>query len=132
MIWWGMPAFWECICKLHNMKKLLQLLKKVGYPVYESKLREKFGLKKAFFDQTETDGFIKRVDRGHSLYKGIKITQAGLDELARLEAIVPSPRPKTAEDIRVEELKSKLEDDTITFEELKELIKVMFVQRFIR
>lgn len=105
------------------MKDLLKLLSRIDYGIYEHKLYAVFGVDKSFIDKAVSDGFLERIERGH-FYKGIKITSAGGIELARLEAIVPAPSPKTPAQIRLEELKIKLKDNTITAEELKEYLRL--------
>lgn len=93
---------------------MLRLLSQKG-KVRENKVVAKFGSA----DAMVLSGFLIR--DGEYLY----ITQAGKNELARLDAIVPIPRVPTPEELRRIDLVKKLKDDTITAVEVRELLRMV-------
>ena len=109
---------------------LLRLLSEQSEGFFEHKLCAKFGKEYGKFielDQLIADGFAKRLskERGFSV-KGIYLTDSGRAELDRLNSIPPAPVQPSPAQIRLVELKSKLTDNSITFEETKELLKIFF------
>ena len=106
---------------------LLRLINEAGW-VYEHKLAAKLGKPIGFqeLEDVVTQGFVERIDRELATVKGLRLTQAGKDELARLNAIPPIIPQPTVEQLRMQELRSKLKDNTITQEELKELLRIFF------
>ena len=108
------------------MEKLLEILSNTDC-VYSHKIGMKhcgdslcFHLNDAVFQ-----GFAsKEVKDPSHLYKGIRITDAGRIELARLRAIVVPPPPLSAKQIRINELKAKLIDATILQSEIVEFLKL--------
>lgn len=110
------------------LKNVLQELNKLEYPVYEHKLQSKFGVNQALLDDAVVNGWIVKTGRASSLpYERMKITDAGKVKLAELLTPPPPPRPPqpTAAQLRIAELKDKLKADTITNDELRELLKLV-------
>lgn len=110
--------------------KLLRILNKAINGIFEHKFCIKLGVEYGNFPELEqliADGFAKRMTKDEGfIIQGIFITDAGKAELARLDSIPPVQPKPTAEQLRMIELKSKLKDNTITFEETKELLRLFF------
>lgn len=109
---------------------LLKILSEQSDGIFEHKLCAKLGKEYGKFPELDNliaDGFAKRLskDRGFSV-KGLYLTDAGRAELTRIDAIPPVPVQPSPQQLRLQELKSKLGDNSITFEETKELLKMFF------
>ena len=107
---------------------ILKTLKEID-GIYEHKFSIKCGREYTKFpelDQLIIDGFIESFDKQEGFeIKGIRLTEKGQIELARLDAIpIISPEP-TIEQLKTQELKTKLQNNSITFEETKELLRVI-------
>ena len=108
---------------------LLRILRELD-GIYEHKLAVRLGkeyLKFPELNQLILDGFAERfIKKEDFAVKGIRLTNAGKVELARLDAIPPTPFVPDPKQLRFQELKSKLSDNSITFEETKDLLKMFF------
>ena len=93
---------------------ILRLLNKKG-KVRENKIIAKFGSA----DALVASGFLTR----DSSY--LYITQAGKNELVRLDAIPAPVFVPSVEQVRRQELVVKLKDNTITDVELRELLRII-------
>ena len=112
--------------------KILKLLNSCLEGIYEHKLCYYFGKVYGNFPELETlitNGFVNRFNKQDGFtIQGVQITGTGRTELARLDAIPPAPRVPTAEELRRIELVKKLQDDTITAVEVRELLRMVIVR----
>src|SRR3990167_8366989 len=100
---------------------LLRLISEAGC-LYEHKLCAKLDKPLGFqeLEDVISLGYIQRVERDLKDIQGLILTQSGKDELARLNAIPPTPIEPTPTQLRFQELRAKLGDNTITVDEVKE------------
>ena len=107
---------------------LLRILRELD-GIYEHKLAVRLGkeyLKFPELDQLILDGFAERfIKKEDFAVKGIRLTNAGKVELARLDAIPPAPIVTPPEQLRRAELVKKLQDNTITDVEVRELLRMV-------
>ena len=93
--------------------------------VYQHKYLNRIG-KPAGFPELEAEIVAGRIERfDWDKGKALRLTDAGKAELARLDAIPPAPRVPTAEQLRRADLVKKLQDNTITDVEVRELLRFL-------